>query len=88
MTTHEQTTPTRTWIGTVVSDKNDKTIVVAVERTIRHTLYSKSFVRTRKFHVHDPRNAYKEGDRVSFVECRPISKQKKWKVLYPKTEAV
>lgn len=72
----------RQFVGTVVSAKSDKTIVVAVERTLRHKLYGKSFKRTRKFHVHDEKNQYNEGDTVTFVSCRPLSKQKRWRVLY------
>lgn len=72
----------RQFTGTVVSAKSDKTIVVAVERTLRHKLYGKSFKRTRKFHVHDEKNQYNEGDTVTFVSCRPLSKQKRWRVLY------
>lgn len=72
----------RQFTGTVVSAKSDKTIVVAVQRTISHKLYGKSFKRTRKFHVHDEKNQYKEGDVVTFVSCRPLSKQKRWRVLY------
>lgn len=81
--TQENSTPKRIWTGKVISAKTEKTLVVAVERDIRHALYGKSFTRTRKFHVHDPRNQYKEGETVEFVECRPISKTKKWKVVYP-----
>lgn len=81
-TTQDQAKPKRLWTGKVVSAKMDQTIVVGVERMIRHSLYAKSFKRTTKFHVHDPRNQYKEGDTVEFMECRPISKTKKWKVVY------
>lgn len=75
----------RRFSGTVVSAKNDKTIVVVVERMLRHKLYGKLFKRTRKFQVHDEKNQYKEGDTVEFVECRPYSKQKRWRAVYPST---
>jgi small subunit ribosomal protein S17 len=82
-TTTEQTGQLRrTFTGTVVSDAMDKTIVVAVERRLRHKLYGKLYTRTRKFPVHDPENRYKAGDIVKFEECRPLSKTKRWRVVY------
>lgn len=72
----------RRFSGIVVSDKGDKTLVVAVERSLRHKLYGKLYKRTRRFHVHDEKNQYKIDDAVEFVECRPISKLKRWRVLY------
>ncbi|MFH1426189.1 MAG: 30S ribosomal protein S17 [Candidatus Kerfeldbacteria bacterium] len=77
----------RRFTGTVVSDKPDKTIVVEVGRTLRHKLYSKLYKRTQKFHVHDEKNQFKEGDTVDFIECRPYSKKKRWRVVYPTQEA-
>lgn len=71
----------RRFKGVVVSAKNDKTIVVKVERRLRHKLYGKLFTRSRKFHVHDENNTYKEGDVVEFEECAPISKKKRWTVV-------
>lgn len=71
----------RQFKGVVVSAKNDKTIVVKVERRLRHKLYGKLFTRSRKFHVHDENNTYKEGDVVEFEECAPISKKKRWTVV-------
>lgn len=68
--------------GVVVSDKMDKTIVVQVERTKKHRKYRKSLMISRRYKVHDEKNQYKEGDKVSFVECRPLSKDKRWRVLY------
>jgi small subunit ribosomal protein S17 len=68
--------------GVVVSDKGTKTIVVAVERTLRHRLYGKQYTRTRRFHVHDEKEQYGVGETVQFVECRPISKLKRWRVVY------
>jgi len=71
----------RTFEGVVVSDKSDKTIVVEVSKTKLHPKYLKRYVVSKKYKVHDPENKYKVGDQVSFVECRPISKDKKWRVL-------
>ena len=67
--------------GLVVSDKNDKTIVVEVKRTKLHPKYFKRYIVTKKYKVHDPANKYKIGDKIHFVECRPISKDKKWRVI-------
>jgi small subunit ribosomal protein S17 len=71
--------PTRE--GTVVSDKMDKTVVVEVERTTRHPLYRKVLRRSSKFKAHDEANECKVGDRVLIAECRPLSKQKSWRVV-------
>jgi len=68
--------------GVVVSDKMDKTIVVRVERTKIDPKYGKRFVVSRKYKVHDEKNKFKEDDKVTFVECRPLSKDKRWRVLY------
>lgn len=68
--------------GVVVSDKMDKTITVRVEQVKVHPKYKKRYFVSRKFKVHDEKNQYKEGDKVNFVECRPISKDKRWRVLY------
>lgn len=67
--------------GVVVSDKADKTIVVAVTDLKTHPKYIKKFKSTKKYKIHDEKNEYKVGDKVSFVECKPISKDKKWKVV-------
>ena len=67
--------------GVVVSDKNDKTIVVRVERRVMHPMYKKIIRRSSKFHAHDPENSHKTGDIVRIRECRPISKLKRWEVL-------
>lgn len=72
--------------GVVVSDKNDKTIIVSVERKLSHKLYGKLYKRTRRFPVHDEKNQYSVGDTVEFVECRPMSKNKRWRVLYAPTQ--
>jgi small subunit ribosomal protein S17 len=66
--------------GVVVSDKMDKSVVVAVERQVRHGLYGKSQRRTSKFMAHDEQNAAKIGDRVALVEGRPLSRRKRWVV--------
>ncbi|OGF14662.1 30S ribosomal protein S17 [Candidatus Falkowbacteria bacterium RIFCSPLOWO2_12_FULL_45_10] len=68
--------------GIVVSDKMDKTIVVKVDRVKRHPKYHKSFLVSKQYKVHDERNQFKDGDQVVFVECRPLSKDKRWRVLY------
>jgi small subunit ribosomal protein S17 len=68
--------------GIVVSDKMDKTRVVKIDRVKRHAKYQKSFVRSKKYKVHDEHNQFKTGDKVTFVECRPLSKDKRWRVLY------
>jgi small subunit ribosomal protein S17 len=67
--------------GVVVSDKQDKTVVVKVERRVMHPLYKKFIKRSKKFAAHDPENTCKEGDKVRIRECRPISKRKRWEVL-------
>ncbi len=71
----------KTLIGTVVSDKMDKTVVVAVETTKRHRLYKKTMRHTTRYKAHDPNNVCKLGDRVRMVETRPISKEKRWRVV-------
>ncbi len=71
----------RTFTGTVVSDKMDKTIVVRVDRTKVHPKYKKRYTVSKKYKVHDEENKFKIGDKVNFVECRPLSKDKRWKVL-------
>lgn len=70
----------RTTVGIVVSDKMDKTIVVAVERRVSHPRYSRVVKRTSKFHAHDEANACKIGDVVTLVETRPLSRLKRWRV--------
>jgi len=73
--------PKRVMQGVVVSDKNDKTIVVEVERRYTHPLFKKTVRRSKKFHAHDEANAFKIGDRVSIEECAPISRNKRWTVV-------
>ncbi|RME66969.1 MAG: 30S ribosomal protein S17 [Alphaproteobacteria bacterium] len=73
--------PKRILLGTVVSDKADKTVVVSVERRFKHPLYGKIVRRTKNYHAHDEDNAIKQGDKVRIQECRPISKKKCWRVI-------
>ncbi len=73
--------PKRILIGTVTSDKTDKTVTVKVERKVKHPLYGKIIRRSKKYHAHDEENAYKTGDTVRIEETKPISKTKTWKVL-------
>lgn len=70
----------KTRVGTVVSDKMDKTVVVSVERRFPHPLYGKQMTRSKKFHAHDENNEYHVGDVVRIVETRPLSKLKRWRV--------
>ncbi len=67
-------------VGLVVSDKMDKTVVVAVVRSYRHPLYGKTIRRTKKYMAHDEQNACRVGDRVEIVETRPLSRHKRWRV--------
>lgn len=70
------------FIGVVTSDKMDKTIVVRVERVKIHPKYHKRYKVSRKYKVHDEKNQFKINDKVTFVECRPLSKDKRWRVIY------
>jgi small subunit ribosomal protein S17 len=70
----------RTLRGTVVSDKMDKTVVVAVQTVKEHPIYRKKYKVTTKFKAHDAANEYKEGDLVEITETRPISRDKRWQV--------
>ncbi len=70
----------KTQIGIVVSDKMDKTVVVKVDRLVKHPVYNKYIKRTAKYKAHDDENSCKMGDRVMIVETRPLSKDKRWKV--------
>jgi small subunit ribosomal protein S17 len=67
-------------IGVVRSNKMDKTAVVEVERLVRHSLYKRAFKKTSSFMVHDEENRCQIGDRVRIVECRPLSKNKRWRL--------
>ena len=68
-------------IGTVVSDKMDKTVVVAVETSVSHKVYQKTVKRTYKLKAHDEENSCKVGDKVKVMETRPLSKDKRWRVV-------
>ena len=67
--------------GEVVNNKNNKTIVVKVQRKFRHPFYGKVISRSKKYHVHDEKNKHKIGDMVRIIESKPISKLKTWEVL-------
>ena len=71
----------KTRIGKVVSDKMDKTIVVAIEELVQHKLYKKSVKRTVKFKAHDENNEAQIGDRVQIMETRPLSREKRWRLV-------
>ncbi|MBB5704761.1 30S ribosomal protein S17 [Sphingopyxis panaciterrulae] len=73
--------PKRVLTGTVVSDKGDKTVVVKVERKVKHPLYGKIIRRSKKYHAHDEDNSIKAGETVRIEETKPYSKLKTWKVL-------
>ena len=73
--------PKRVLTGVIVSDKTDKTVVVNVERKVKHALYGKIIRRTKKYHAHDEANEYREGETVRIEEVAPISKLKTWKVI-------
>ena len=71
----------KTRVGTVVSDKMDKTIVVAIETNVQHKLYNKIIKRTYKLKAHDEKNEAGIGDTVKVMECRPLSKDKRWRLV-------
>jgi small subunit ribosomal protein S17 len=73
--------PKRVLTGQIVSDKTDKTVVVLVERKVKHPLYGKIIRRSKKYHAHDEANEYREGETVRIEETKPISKLKTWKVI-------
>jgi small subunit ribosomal protein S17 len=73
--------PKRVLTGVIVSDKTDKTVVVNVERKVKHPLYGKIIRRSKKYHAHDEANEFKQGETVRIEETAPISKLKTWKVL-------
>ena len=85
----DQTTPQgtekeagrKTRVGRVVSNKMNKTVIVAVERLVAHPLYGKKITRTKKYYAHDEQNAAREGDTVRIMETRPLSKLKRWRVV-------
>jgi small subunit ribosomal protein S17 len=71
----------RVKVGVVTSNKMDKTIVVATEESVRHALYGKSVKKTKKFMAHDEENACGIGDKVKIMETRPLSKNKRWRLV-------
>ncbi len=73
--------PKKTYTGDVISSKMDKTVVVAVTRLTQHSMYKKTIKKIMKFKAHDEENQCRKGDRVSIIESRPLSKDKRWKVL-------
>jgi small subunit ribosomal protein S17 len=73
--------PKRILTGTIVSDKAEKTVVVKVERRVKHPLYGKIIKLSKKYHAHDEDNAFKEGETVRIEETRPMSKLKTWRVV-------
>jgi small subunit ribosomal protein S17 len=72
----------KTQVGVVVSDKMDKTVVIKVDRLVKHPVYNKFIKRAAKYKAHDKDNSCHTGDRVLIVECRPLSKDKRWKVRH------
>jgi small subunit ribosomal protein S17 len=79
--TTEKRNARKTRVGLVVSDKMDKTVVVAIERRMAHPVYGKMMTRTRKLKAHDEENSAKTGDTVRIMETRPLSKDKRWRVV-------
>ena len=73
--------PKRVLTGTVVSEKADKTVVVRVERRVKHPLYGKIIKLSKKYHAHDEGNAFRLGEQVRIQECAPVSKLKTWEVV-------
>ncbi len=76
----ETTVNKRTLVGRVVSDKMEKTVTVLIERRVKHPLYGKIIVQSKKFHAHNDNNEAKQGDLVEIEETRPVSKTKAWRV--------
>jgi len=76
----ETTSNKRTLVGRVVSDRMEKTVIVVVERRVKHAIYDKIMMRSSKYHAHDDSNDAKAGDLVEIQECRPLSKSKSWVV--------
>lgn len=76
----ETTSSKRALVGRVVSDKMEKTVTVLIERKVKHPMYGKVMVRSRKYHAHNENNLAKAGDLVEIVETRPVSRTKSWAV--------
>ncbi|MDR2487705.1 MAG: 30S ribosomal protein S17 [Clostridiales Family XIII bacterium] len=81
MSTQAERNNRKTRVGVVVSDKMDKTITVAVEDFVRHSLYGKAVKRTKKFKAHDEENQCQIGDKVRIMETRPLSRDKRWRLV-------
>ena len=79
--TDAQNKVVRSLTGRVVSDKMDKTVTVLVERRVTHPLYGKVIKRSNRYHAHDEKNEYHEGDLVTIEQCRPLAKTKSWRVV-------
>ncbi len=77
----ETSSVSRKLTGKVVSDKMQKTVTVLVERRVKHPLYGKVMIRSRKYHAHDENNEFRPGDLVTIEECRPLSRTKAWTVV-------
>ena len=74
--------PKRVLTGVVVSDKSEKTVIVRVDRRVSHPVYKKTIQRSSKYAAHDEQKKFKVGDKVSIIESKPISKTKRWAVVY------
>lgn len=74
--------PKRVLSGVVVSDANEKTVTVRVERRVAHPVYKKTIRKSKKYAAHDEKSQFKVGDKVSIIESAPISKSKRWRVVY------
>lgn len=81
MTTHSTQPIARTFQGVVVSDKMGKTVVVRVDRTVLHEKYQKRYIRSHRYKVHDEKKEAHVGDTVEFEECRPLSRDKRWRLV-------
>jgi len=81
-TTTQKDVIKRVFSGVVVKKTADKTVRVKVARTVVHSKYKKRYTRHENYLVHDPKNQFEVGEKVSFEQCRPISKMKRWRVLY------
>lgn len=73
--------PKKQFVGTIISDKMQKTAVVKVEQIKKHSKYKKMYRASKKYKAHNPKGEFKIGDRVVIEECRPVSKEKKWRVV-------
>ena len=73
--------PKRILSGVVISSNSNKSITVNVTRRIKHKLYKKIIRQTKKYHAHDEKNKFKEGEKVTIIECKPFSKKKTWQVM-------